>query len=68
MARPADERQTTLRASAALLRKAKFYLDEDGSSLNESFVKFLEQYVQKRERRAGTHAPEPEEHRELAAV
>jgi hypothetical protein len=42
-------RQTTLRVEADLLRKARFYLDEDGKSVTEFLIEQLEQYVQRRE-------------------
>lgn len=43
-------RQTTLRVDPELLRKARFYLDEDGKSINEFVVEQLTHYVQQRER------------------
>ena len=42
-------RQTTLRADAELLRKARFYLDEEGKSVAQFLVEQLERYVQQRE-------------------
>jgi hypothetical protein len=50
MPKTAELRQTTVRARPELLREAKFFLDEDGSSITEFCVKQLEQYVQKRKR------------------
>ena len=43
-------RQTTLRIDADLLRRARFYLDEDGKSVSEYLVEQLRLYVQERER------------------
>jgi len=42
-------RQTTIRVDAALLRKARFLLDEEGKSINEFLVEQLAAYVQQRE-------------------
>jgi hypothetical protein len=42
-------RQTTVRAEPELLRKARFYLDEDGKSINEFLVEQLTTYVRQRE-------------------
>lgn len=53
--------QTTLRANATLLRKARFYLNEEGSSINEFCAKQLAQYIEKRERRAPSPLVEPRE-------
>ena len=64
MPKTKDIHQTTLRADATTLRKARFYLNEEGSSINEFCAKQLEQYIEKRERRA----PSPlVEHREPQA-
>lgn len=44
--------QTTLRVRPEVFRKAQFYLHEDDSNINEFCAKQLEQYIEKRERRA----------------
>lgn len=44
-------RQTTLRVEAELLRKARFYLDEDGKSVQEFLAEQLAAYVRKREKK-----------------
>jgi excinuclease UvrABC nuclease subunit len=38
-------RQTTLRVEPELLRKARFFLDEEGKSINEYLVQQLTEYV-----------------------
>lgn len=47
----ADEklRATTVRVRPELLRKARFYLDEENKSIQEFLAEQLEQYVQHRE-------------------
>lgn len=42
-------RQTTVRVDPDLLRKARFYLDEEDKSVQQFLVEQLEQYVQSRE-------------------
>lgn len=42
-------RQTTLRIEPELLRKARFYLDEEEKSINEFVVEQLKNYVAMRE-------------------
>lgn len=42
-------RQTTLRVDPELLRKARFFLDEEEKSVSEFLIQQLEQYVQQRE-------------------
>jgi hypothetical protein len=44
-------RQTTVRVEADLLRKARFYLDEDGKNVQEFLVEQLARYVCEREQR-----------------
>lgn len=44
-------KQTTLRVDAALLRKARFYLDCENKSVVEFLVEQLEDYVQEHEER-----------------
>jgi hypothetical protein len=56
-----DIRQTTLRVPKVVLQKAKFYLDQDDSNINEFCVKHLEQYVQKWEKRAAVTQAEDRE-------
>lgn len=47
-------RQTTLRADPELLRKARFYLDEEHKSINEFLVEQLEVYVRQRDEQRAT--------------
>lgn len=42
-------RQTTVRVEPELLRKARFYLDEDGKSVQEFLAEQLATYVRQRE-------------------
>lgn len=48
----AKPRQTTLRVDPELLRKARFYLDEEGKSVSEYLVEQLRHYVAQREHKA----------------
>jgi predicted HicB family RNase H-like nuclease len=41
-----QQRQTTLRIEPELLREARFFLDEDGKSINEFVVEQLKRYVE----------------------
>lgn len=52
MPKTAKLHQTTLRVRPEVFRKAQFYLHEDDSNINEFCAKQLEQYIEKRERRA----------------
>lgn len=51
-------RQTTLRVPPELLRKARFFLDEDGKSINEYLTEQLEAYVRRREQEQPSQAAE----------
>lgn len=44
-------RQTTVRVPPDLLRKARFYLDEEGKSIQEFLADQLAEYVRKREKK-----------------
>jgi predicted HicB family RNase H-like nuclease len=48
----AKPRQTTLRVDPELLRKARFFLDEEGKSVSEYLVEQLRHYVAQREQKA----------------
>jgi hypothetical protein len=52
MSKTAKLHQTTLRVRPEVFRKAQFYLHEDDSNINEFCARQLEQYIEKRERRA----------------
>ena len=45
-------RQTTFRAEADLLRKARFYLNEEGKSVAQFLNEELETYVRQREKKS----------------
>jgi len=47
------QRQTTLRIDPELLRKARFYLDEENKSINEFVTDQLAAYVAQREAALG---------------
>lgn len=49
MAEKKDIKQTAVRVERAVLRKAKFYLDEENKSLQEFLESCLVGYVQQRD-------------------
>ena len=44
-----QRRVTSLRVDVRLLRKARFYLDEEGKNVGEFLVEQLQRYVESRE-------------------
>jgi hypothetical protein len=58
MIRP-GERQTTVRIDGELLRRARYFLDRDGLSMNDLFVQTLEKYLAEREAAADTPFKHP---------
>jgi len=46
---PSKFRQTSVRVDATILRKARFYLDEENKSIQEFLSEQLERYVEERE-------------------
>lgn len=53
-----DLRQTTVRVAPELLRKARFYLDEERKSVQEFLAEQLEQYVHRREQEQSSKTTE----------
>ena len=49
LAEKPDLRHTTIRVEKILLRKARFYLDEEGKNVGQFLVEQLERYVESRE-------------------
>jgi hypothetical protein len=58
--RPHELRQTTFRIDPDLLRRARFYLDEEGKSVAQFVVEQLERYVREHEEGGSLHASDEE--------